>query len=185
MSWNELRTSYRDSLWQLAQFERGIAYLRAGVGALIFLLVLAVPLAVLYGSVYMAETREAQLALDALLILTTTAAGRVWKRRLWERPVSSRLTRWQAYDPEIAEVGVAIAGTDIQRACVALMHAHLYPKFSRRSNSIPDAPTLDNYLAVVLPSTVPQVEFEQVAEMTRDSLRRAGIRARVVGIDVP
>jgi hypothetical protein len=54
-----------------------------------------------------------------------------------------------------------------------------------RSNPIPPAPGLDYHLAVVLPSIVPQVEFEAVAERTREALRRADIRARVVGIDVP
>ena len=47
------------------------------------------------------------------------------------------------------------------------------------------AQELDYHLAVVLPSLVPQVEFEAVAERTREALRRADIRARVVGINVP
>lgn len=97
----------------------------------------------------------------------------------------ARLERWHASDPRNGEVGVAIADANIQRACVALMRSHLYPRYSRRANPIPDAPTLDYYLAVVLPAILPQVEFEVVAERTRDALRDADIRARVVGIDVP
>lgn len=65
------------------------------------------------------------------------------------------------------------------------MRAHLYPWFSRRSNTIPDAPGLNRYLGVVLPSLLPQVEFDEVAAPTREALRDAGIRARVVGVDVP
>ncbi len=51
--------------------------------------------------------------------------------------------------------------------------------------AIPDAPSLDYYLAVVLPSRMPHVPFEVVAERTRDALRGANVRVRVVGIDVP
>jgi hypothetical protein len=185
MSYSELLRSYRDWLWQLAQFERGGAYLRATAGFLLFLVVPVLPLVVLYASVYVTDTREAQLGLGVLLIIATTAAGWLWKRRLWEQPVTSRLARWQSHDPSKGEVGVAIADVDVHRACVALMNAHLYSPFSRRPNRIPDAPELDCYLAVALPSIMPQVEFDEVAEMTRAALRSAGIRARVVGVDVP
>lgn len=95
-----------------------------------------------------------------------------------------RLEAWQTHDPRNGEVPVAIANSDVRRACVALMHAQLYSPYGR-SNPIPPAPGLDYHLAVVLPSIVPQVEFEAVAERTREALRRADIRARVVGIDVP
>jgi hypothetical protein len=185
MSWRELYASYRNSLWQLAQFERGGAYLRAAAGALVFLAVPALPLAALYAGVYVADTRVTQLAFGLLLILATAMSGWLWKRRLWERPFTSRLARWQSHDPNKGEVGVAIADVDVHRACVALMHAHLYSPYSRRANRIPDAPELDCYLAVALPSIMPQVAFEEVAEMTRAALRQAGIRARVVGVDVP
>ena len=185
MTLRELRTSYRTALWELAQFERGGAWLRGAAATVVFLAVPALPLAALATSVYDAHTRATQLALGLVLIAATAASGRLWKRRLWERPVLGRLETWQAHDPRNGEVGVAIANADLQRACVALMRAHLYPPYARRSDPIPDAPGLDYSLAVVLPSIVPQVEFEVVAERTREALRRADIRARVVGIDVP
>ena len=83
------------------------------------------------------------------------------------------------------EVGVAIADADIPAACVVLMPATFTPRFPADSNPIPDAPGLDRYLGVALPSILPQVEFDEVAERTRQALRQAGIRARVVGVDVP
>jgi hypothetical protein len=99
--------------------------------------------------------------------------------------VRHRLIEWQSHEPRMNEVGVAIADADIPAACVVLMQARLYPWFSRHSNRIPDAPELDRYLGVVLPSILRQVEFDEVADRTREALRRAGIRARVVGVDVP
>lgn len=180
----ELFRSYRNSLWLLAQYERKGVYLRAAAGALVFLVIPAFPLATLYAGVYVADTREGQLALGVLLILATTAAGWLWKHRLWERPVVGRLDEWQSRDAGMSEVGVALADIDVRRASTALMRAHLYPVFFR-SNRIPDAPELDCYIGVALPSIVPQVEFEEVAERTRGVLRQAGIRARVVGVDVP
>lgn len=185
MSLREQWTSYRNSLWLLAQYERWGANLRAAVGALTLLMIPVVPLAILYASVYLVDTRGAQLALGALLIAATTTSGWLWKRRLWERPVISRLTEWQSYDPEMSEVGVALADADARWASIMLMRAHLYPVVSRSSNRIPDAPDLDYYLGVALPSILPRVEFDEVAERTRDALRQAGIRARVVGVDVP
>lgn len=180
-----LWASYRADLWQLAQFERRPTYLRAAAGLVTFLAMPAFPLAVLYASVYVADSRPIQLALGVLLIAATTAASWLWRRRLWERPVRRRLAEWQSHEPGMSEVGVAIADADISAACVVLMHAHLYPSFSRHSNRIHDAPELDRYLGVVLPSILPQVEFDEVAERTRQALRQAGIRARVVGVDVP
>jgi hypothetical protein len=185
MTYKALWASYRNSLWQLAQFERRSTYMRAAAGALTFLMILVLPLAVLYASVYVADTREAQVALGVLLIAATTTSGWLWKRRLWERPVIGRLDKWQSHNPGMSEVGVALADADVRRASVVLMRAHLYPVFFRRFNRIPDAPELDYYLGVVLPSIVPQIEFEEVAERTRAALRNAGIRARVVGVDVP
>jgi hypothetical protein len=180
-----LLDSYRRDVWQLAQFERRRAYLRVAAGSAVLLAIPALPLATLYASVYLTDTRAGQLALGAVLIAATATAGSLWKRRLWERPVRRRLTEWQSHEPGMNEVGVAIADADVPAACVVLMHAHLYPCFSRRSNPIPDAPGLDRYLGVVLPSILPQVEFDEVAARTREALRRAGIRARVVGVDVP
>jgi hypothetical protein len=180
-----LWAQYRADLWQLAQFERRGAFLRAAAALLTFLAMPAFPLAVLYASVYVADTRPAQLALGVLLIAATTTTGWLWKRRAWERPVRRRLAEWQSHEPGMSEVGVAIADADIPAACIVLMQAHLYPSFSRHSNRIPDAPGLDRYLGVVLPSRLPQVEFDELAERTRQALRQAGIRARVVGVDVP
>jgi hypothetical protein len=176
--------SYRNSLWLLAQYERWGANMRAAVGALTLLTIPAVPLAILYASVYVVDTRGAQLVLGALLIAATSTSGWLWKRRLWERPVISRLSEWQSHSPEMSEVGVALADADVRQASIVLMRAHLYPLYSR-SNRIPDAPELDCYLAVALPLILPQVEFEEVSQRTRDALRQAGIRARVVGVDVP
>ncbi len=119
------------------------------------------------------------------MIAATSTSGWLWKRRLWERPVISRLSEWQSRNLEMSEVGVTPADADVRRASIALMRAHLYPVFSRSSNRIPDAPELDYYLGVALPLILPQVEFEEVVERTRDALRPAGIRARVVGLDVP
>jgi hypothetical protein len=180
-----LWASYRRDVWQLAQFERRGAYLRVAAGLIILMAIPALPLVVLCASVYVADAHPGQLALGVLLIAATTMAGWLWKRRLWEQPVRRRLTEWQSHEPGMNEVGVAIADADISAACVVLMRAHLYPWFSRHSNPIPDAPGLDRYLGVVLPSILPQVEFEEVAERTRRALRQAGIRARVVGVDVP
>ena len=177
--------SYRNSLWLLAQFEGRRAYLRAGKGLLILLAIPVLPLAVLYATAYVASDRPAQLGLGALLIVATSAAGWLWQHRLWEGPVVDRLAEWQSYSPEMSEVGVAIADVDVRRASIALMRAHLNPAFSRSSNRIPDAPELDYYIGVALPLIVPQVEFEQVAEQTRNALRAANIRARVVSVDVP
>ena len=95
-----------------------------------------------------------------------------------------RLEAWRTHDPHNGEVPVAIANADVQRACVTLMHAQLYTPYGR-PNPIPPAPGLDYHLAIVLSSIVPHVEFEVVTERTREALRRASIRARVVGIDVP
>jgi len=145
----------------------------------------ALPLGVLYLSVYVADARALQLGLGVLLIAATATASWLWKHRQWEQPVSRRLAEWQSHRPGMNEVGVAIADADIPGACVALMRAHLYPWFSRHSNPIPDAPELDRYLGVVLPSIVPPVDFDDVAARTREALRLAGIRARVVGVDVP
>jgi len=180
-----LWASYRRDVWQLAQFERWGAYLRVAAGLITFVAIPALPLAILYASVYVADRRPAQLAVGVLLIAATTTAGWLWKSRLWERPVRRRLTEWQSHEPGMNEVGVAISDADISAACVVLMRAHLYPSFFRNSNPIPDAPSLDRYLGVVLPSILPQVEFDEVAERTRQALRQAGIRARVVGVDVP
>jgi hypothetical protein len=185
MGWKELGADYRNSLRQLAQYEPSEAYLRAAAGAIMFLAIPALPVAVLAASVYAVHTHGAQLALGVLLIAATTTSGWVWKRRLWERPIVDRLAGWQSRNPEMAEVGVALADADIDRAHVVLRRAHLYPVFFRQSNHIPDAPELDHYIGVALPSIVPQVEFEEVAEQTRTALRDAGIRARVVGVDVP
>jgi hypothetical protein len=177
--------SYRADLWQLAQFERRGAYLRAAAGLVTFLAMPGFPLAVLYASVFVADTRPVQLILGVLLIAATTTASWLWKRRLWEQPVRRRLAEWQSHEPGMSEVGVAIADADVPAACVVLMRAHLYPWFSRHSNRIPDAPGLDRYLGVVLPSILPRVEFDEVAERARQALQQAGIRARVVGVDVP
>jgi hypothetical protein len=179
--WN----SYRRDVWQLAQFERVSAYLRAAAGIAMLVAIPALPLAVLYLSVYGTDARSAQLGLGALLIVATATASWLWKRRMWEQPLRRRLTEWQSHEPGMNEVGVAIADRDIPAACVVLMRAHLYPSFSRHSNAIPDAPGLDRYLGVVLPSILPQVDFDEVAARTREALRQAGIRARVVGVDVP
>jgi hypothetical protein len=65
--------------------------MRAAAGLLTFLAMPAFPLAVLYASVYVADTRPAQLALGTLLIAATTTTGWLWKRRAWERPVRRRL----------------------------------------------------------------------------------------------
>jgi hypothetical protein len=184
MGLSQLWASYRKSLWLLAQYERWSANLRAAVGALTFLAIPAFPLAVLYASVYVVDTRVAQLALGSLLIAATTTSGWLWKRRLWERPVIGRLAEWQSRDAGMSEVGVSLADTDVRRASIALMRAHLYPVFFRRSNYNPETPELDYHLGVALPSIVPEVEFEEVAERTRAALREAGIRARVVGVDV-
>jgi hypothetical protein len=180
-----LWASYRRDVWQLTQFERKGAYLRVAAGLIMFIAIPALPLAVLYASVYVADARPAQLAFGVLLIAATTTAGWLCKRRLWEQPVRRRLIEWQSHEPGMNEVGVAIADADIPAACVVLMRAHLYPWFFRHSNPIPDAPGLDRYLGVVLPSILPQVEFDEVAERTRHALRQARIRARVVGVDVP
>jgi hypothetical protein len=177
--------SYRNSLWLLAQFEGARAYLHAIEGAALLLAVPALPLAVLYATVYVATGRPAQLALGGLLIAATSTAAWLCKRRLWEQPVFRRLAEWQSSNPELGEVGVAIADLDVRRASIVLMRAHLHTRYFRRGNRIPDAPELDYYMAVVLPLIVPQVAFEQVAEKTRETLRDAGIRARVVGVDVP
>jgi hypothetical protein len=185
MGLREQWATYRNSLWLLTQYERWGANLRAAVGALTLLMIPAVPLAILYASVYVVDTRVAQLVLGALLIAATTTSGWLWKHRLWERPVVSRLAEWQSHDPEMSEVGVAVSDADVRRASIVLMQAHLYPVVSRSSNRIPDAPDLDYYLGVALPSILPRVEFDEVAERTRDALRQAGIRARVVGVDVP
>lgn len=184
MTYKALCASYRNSLWQLAQFEGARAYLRAVEGLLILLAVSALPLTILYMTVYVVEARPAQVGLGVLLIAATSAAGWLWKSRLWERPVLGRLAEWQAHDPHVSEVGVAIADADIRRASIALMRAHLHPLFFRGGNRIPDAPELDYYLGVALPLILPQVEFEEVAERTRSALRQAGIRARVVGVDI-
>jgi hypothetical protein len=185
MGWREQGAGYRNSLWQLAQYERREAYLRAAAGAITFLAIPALPVAVLAASVYAVHTHGAQLALGVLLIAATTTSGWLWKRRLWERPVIDRLAEWQSRNPEMSEVGVTLADADVDRAHIVLRHAHLYPVFFRQSNHIPDAPELDHYIGVALPLIVPQVEFEEVAEQTRSALRDAGIRARVVGVDVP
>ena len=177
--------SYRGSLWMLAQFDGQRAYLRATLGLLILLAVPGLPLAVLYASVYVASGRLAQLGLGLLLIVATGVANLLWRRRLWAQPVVQRLAEWQSSNPELAEVGVVIADADVRGASIALMRAHLHPHRYRPSTLIPDAPELDYYIAVVLPLIVPQVEFEQVVEQTRDALRKANIRARVVGIDIP
>jgi hypothetical protein len=181
----ELWTSYRRDVWRLAQFERRGAYLRVAAGLIMFAAIPALPLAILYASVYATHTRAGQLALGVLLIAATTTAGWLWKRRLWEQPVRRRLAEWQSHEPGMNEVGVTIADADVQAACVVLMRAQLYPWFFRNSNPIPDAPGLDRYLGVVLPSILPQVEFDEVADRTRRALQQARIRARVVGVDVP
>lgn len=184
MRLRQLWASYRNSLWLLAQYERRGASLHAAVGALTFLAIPAFPLAVLYASVYVVDTRVARVVLGVLLIAATSTSGWLWRRRLWERPVLARLAEWQSRDAGMSEVGVSLADADVRRASIALMRAHLYPVFFRRSNYNPETPELDYYLGVALPSIMPQVEFEEVAERTRDALRQAGIRARVVGVDV-
>jgi hypothetical protein len=180
-----LAAEYRQALWELAQFEHRAAWLRGAFAAVMLFAVAALPFVVLVAGIYGAHTRGEQLALGALLIAATAAAGYLWRRRVWERPVLGRVAGWHERDPRDGEIGVAIANADVQRACVALMRAQLYPPYCRRGGTIPDAPTLDYYLAVALPSRMPHEPFEVVAERTREVLRSANIRARVVGIDVP
>lgn len=144
----------------------------------------ALPLAALVLGVYGAHTHGAQLALGLLLIAATAASGQLWKRRLWERPVLGRLEAWQTHDPRNGEVPVAIANADVRRACVALMHAQLYSPYGR-SNPLPPAPRARLPLGG-------RVAFDRAASRVRgrrgadqgEALRRADIRARVVGIDV-
>lgn len=87
---------------------------------MILLAVPVLPLAVLYASVFVVTGRTAQLALDVLLIVATGVAGLLWRRRLWERPVVRRLAEWQSSNPELGEVGVAIADADVRRASIVL-----------------------------------------------------------------
>ena len=81
-----------------------------------------------------------------------------------------RLTKWQPQYTGMLKVDVAIAIADERAACIVLMRAHLCPLSSGNWNLTPDAPELDRYLWVVLPSILPEVEFDEVAERTRRAL---------------
>jgi hypothetical protein len=96
-----------------------------------------------------------------------------------------RLAEWRSSDPSQGEVGVSLSEPNLRDAQIALMRAQLLPRFFRKQlGGLPDAPELDRYLAVALPMTRPPADFEAVATMVRAALEDAGIRARVVGIDV-
>jgi hypothetical protein len=178
-------TAYRNSLWELAQFEPWRVYYGAAVGFLTLLAIPALPVAIVIATVYLAHGRGLQLVLSLALIPAVAFAGWLWRQRRWERPVVRRLAEWHSSDPRQGEVGVSLAERDLRRAWIALMRAQLLPRFSRKQlGGLPDAPALDRYLAVALPMTRPPADFDAVAAMVRTALDQAGIRARVVGVDV-
>lgn len=157
----------------------------AAFGIVSLLAIPLAPTAVAFSSVYLAHRRGLQLALLLASLVVVTAAGWAWRERVWAWPVERRFAEVRASDPEQPEVGVGIADSDFSRAWVALRRAKLLPLFGRaQPGGLPDAPLLDFYLAVKLPLTQPPADLDAIAARVRAALAGAGIRARVLGVDV-
>lgn len=181
MDWTYEIAVERDNVRELAQFDARRAYLYVAGGVAVLLAIPAPPLAVLYANAFMAHSAAAQFALGALLLITGVTSSMIWRKRLWTRPVRARLERWHAADPREGEVAVNIAQADLPVAYRAIRGAQLLPSYTRLEPSY-SPPGLR--IAVVRSSLAPPLNFDGVAELTREALARAGIGACVNGIDV-
>jgi len=194
MGWKQEIAVERDNASELALFEGRRAYMRVGAGFAVLLVIPGLPLAVLYTTAYLAHSRALQVALGLVLFVAGAASGSIWRRRLWAWPVSSRLQRWYAFDPSRGEVAVNVNEADGPAAYRALKRAQLLPKYHRCELGILPPPGVgprpglrtpsEWRIGVVRPLLAPPVAYEDLARRTRDALARAGIGARVGGVDV-
>lgn len=141
----------------------------------------ALPLAVLYANAYRAHSPAAQLGLGVLLLVAGAASNAIWRKRLWIRPVLARIEAWYPFDPGEGEVAVSITEADRLAAERAIRRAQLRPSYSRPERFY-SPPGL--HIAVVRPLLAPALDFDGVAQRTREALAHEGIGARVVGVDV-
>jgi hypothetical protein len=75
--------AYRNSLWELAQFEPRRAYFGAAAGVLTLLVIPVLPAAIVVATVYLANGRGLRLVLALALIPAVAFVGWLWRRRRW------------------------------------------------------------------------------------------------------
>jgi hypothetical protein len=179
---------FRVAVSRLRQFEGWRCLWRVAAGGLILVAIPAMPVAAIVADAYLAgRAPRAVVAIVAVAVAALTAlGGYVWRRRPWLAPVTRRLWSYECPDMLPWAIRVLVRQGDDLAAAAALRRAKFNPYSFLWIGSTPDdAPDLQVQISVVRPEAwhAPASDAAQVEEVA-GVFRRAGIRARVAGVDV-
>jgi len=169
--------SYRAAIRTLAEFGWPEAYRCAAAGWIPILAVSAAT-AGLTIATFIVQQMAVQIVCALLAAIGAAVAASLWTGRSWERPARARLGMLTAHDPNRASIHVAVAQDDASRACRALRCARLNVVSSRWSTAPPDDPHLNAVMMITTPLAFPELDFDALAERTREVLRGEGIHTR-------
>lgn len=174
---------YRHALWELRLHEPGRGALYALAGAAGMAAVTAVPPAVVAIGVFAAHGEAAQLAVGLASLLTVPLVGAGWKRRMWARPIDSRLRAWQEWDPSV-QVSVNVAEADTWAVSVTLMRVGFVVIWNRTRGDVGAMP-LNQTIGVARSRMLPPTDYDAQQALVIGVLEEAGIAGNVGGVAVP
>jgi hypothetical protein len=179
----EIALDYSTARHLLGQYEGWRARARTIGGLALFAPFGATPPALLALSVWVAHGGIVSYGVGLLSLLTTSLPGWAYRRRLWERPVRSRLARRTAYDPRVAQVSVNVAGADLEAAGAVIRRAGLIVVHARSRGDF-DAFPLNANISVARPISLPRVDDYAARDAMCELFRATKIPVNVGGVEV-
>jgi hypothetical protein len=179
---------YRRMVRVLREFEGWRCLWRLPLAAVMFLAVVLLPLVGTVAGIYIGASLKliCVVAGAAVTLGSAGIASAMWRRKPWRGIVARRLWTFEAPAPA-TEVPVLVRNErDVDALCKAMRRAHFNPSSMLHVGTPPDdAPDLRFRVTVQEPerwkrSSSDADRLKRIA----DVLRKAGVRARVAGLDV-
>jgi hypothetical protein len=179
----EIAVDYGTVRHVLRQYEGWRARARAIAGMVVFAPFVATPPALLALSVWVAHGGIEAFGVGLVSLATTSLPGWAHGRRLWERPVRSRLASRTAYEPRVAQVLVNVADEDLEAARLVIRRAGLIDVYSRTRGDV-DALPLNVTIAVARPSSLPRIDDYAARDAVCEIFRATKIPANVGEVEI-
>lgn len=187
--WHRQPATPREMLASLREYEGVACFWPVLVGLVrTSLLLIVIPALGALASIYIGANRASlpRVVVGVVLAVVLARVGfALASRKPWWGPLADRLWSYEEPVGADATLPVRVRGTDQQRAARAMRRAKLAVGSTvGRSDPPPDAPALDAQLWVFRPRAWQPHDGASLQEQAARILDRAGIEARVAGLDV-
>jgi hypothetical protein len=178
---------YRRMVRALREFEGWWCLWRLPVAAVMLLAVALLPLAGTVMGIYIGASLKltAVVVGSAVTLGSGAIAAALWRRKPWRGIIARRLWTFEAPAPA-TEVQVLVCNEDVDVLCKRLRRAHFNPSSKLYLGTPPDdAPELRFLVRIQEPARWKRSSSDaDRVKRIADVLRKAGLRARVAGLDV-